>query len=284
MALLRNTTVTVLTDLEPDDVLAIDALLRNNCVIDQLILGEGNAVEDKAARAYEHWGDRIKAYRCGPPSGKLFPEKKRSVRPPLSQDYDLAGSNLVVLRPPRELVGLPDICKTITCYMYGSFNLRELGMSAADLQRFLHSFRALWVYESYPAIGDANTLNPSCFEISLLPPFVRQCMADWDAFCLQDCRDTLADLPAEGRSPEQQRAYDRNLKCAEQIERYQGKQMVLADIGLALSEPGDYTRGLICVDPDTGYLSCEPDDGSTQHYVHHIGRDALLSRLKFCLM
>jgi hypothetical protein len=209
------------TDLEPDDVLAIDILQKNNEIY-SYICGEGN-VDKKMNRLLNYYGKTpAKLYIKGKGSDKDFPEpydttenneSESKSEPKLNvkneQEYlnelkkflDLNGKKMVIIKPPRELYELflsnPDETKklmaNVECYMYGSFNLRSLNTNTEKLKEFLYSFKKLYIFETHYAIGSGNSVNPDNFKaypsLSNAKYFSEICK-QWNDYIIKDCVDT----------------------------------------------------------------------------------------------
>ena len=332
------------TDLEPDDYLAINILKRKGYLLHTIVVGEGD-VNKKLNRAFYYYGDTCNLIK-GVASDKLFPEDQfmcPEVVRDLDSDVGLefVGKNwqsvelkqygkdyysslkrycskygyiIVILKPPRELFGLflenPDeikeLLKEITCYMYGSFNLRSLNAEPAKLQEFLQSFGELYIYESYHASGSENTLNPENYSnfdemVKCLDPDGKftELMKAWDAFNMEDCLMTCLDIArSEGieaqigsrllsyqelgvELPENKKhRYHRNYKCYQQILHNLGRQFVIADVGLALfmDSPNAWKEVDITID-DKGYTQIKESSSSRIKSVLKVGIDAVKQKL-----
>lgn len=167
---------------------------------------------------------------------------------------------LLCLKPPRELVAAVGfdgdsgraLLKDLRLCIYGSFNLEEVGREnvVAWFNPDTTPFKQVLWYENFggmergtrnlnaatvpavtpddAAVGDAARAHPFCVRAA---EFTRV----WDEFMLKDCEDTMRSI-GEGphRSTANKERYERNAKCAEDIRRCLGRQIVAADPVLAV--------------------------------------------------
>ena len=310
------------TDLEPDDYLAINILRRKGYLLHTVVIGEGDA-NKKFNRAFYYYGNTCNLVK-GTSSDKLFPEDPfmcpeagvdgMDYYSALKKYIESGFDEIVILKPPRELYSLflekPDETKgwlsNITCYMYGSFNLRSLHAEPAKLQEFLRSFGKLYIYESYHASGSENTLNPDNYSnfgvmLKTLDPDGKfsELMRAWDAFNMEDCLVTCCEIAdSEGvkalsgtrllscqelpvELPENKKhRYHRNYKCYQQISCNSGRQFVIADVGLALfmDSPDAWKEVDLSID-DKGYTQIKESSNSNIRSVLKIGVEAVKKKL-----
>jgi hypothetical protein len=287
----------LLTDLEPDDLLAMRVLQERHIVPTAIVVGEGDRVEAQVARAKVYltqlgWTDtRI---MMGLPSTKTYPAVTDiglghacapddsavltfdTAAPAASllallragpesefvyEDHgDCTGhhhqpTTLLCLKPPREIMAAlqedPTVFRSVRLCIYGSFNLREVGLPAVlpwlnpDTTPFS---QVLWFENFQGMAGGTRNLNPDTMAVSVAgeSPVAQDDFAHsvaaytraWDAFILQDCHDTMADIerrnPHWKSDPKDAAAHARNLSCATDVSRFEGRQMVAADPVLAL--------------------------------------------------
>lgn len=190
------------TDLEPDDVLAIDILRKKGYFLHTIVCGEGN-VDRKIHRCMNYYGKQIYDENCdgdnlvtcgrwyckdekscrfvkGFGSCKDFPEwhNDNTVNLYSTEYYDELknyvkdNDTMVILKPPRELYELfcknesdfSELLKNVNCYMYGSFNIRCINPDKKKMVEMFKSFKTFHLYESYAASGSDNNVNPSNYE------------------------------------------------------------------------------------------------------------------------
>jgi hypothetical protein len=310
------------TDLEPDDSLALHVLARQHGTIPVVVVGESLDVVRKIDRLMTMdlrildivvGLESMKDYPAGPvfdPSGCLrgfFEQLRGKYKIMLMAKVPPSGPvRMILLKPPRELMALfmardPEILALLarsTAVMYGSFNVRCLLVSqgglytAKDVEEFFGAFSDFFYYDNHAAVGEENTANdeswgPANIDRVRALPGMADIMDRWDAFVLADCEETLSALDALPQLTEGQAARRaRNAKCAEQVRRSAGRQFVLADVGVVLSNtPTDYRPARLVIDEVTGYVTAEDPAGepTTTHIVNYLGRDEVLRRLSQAL-
>jgi hypothetical protein len=262
------------TDLEPDDLIALDILDKTNKYkYDTIVCGEGN-VSEKMFRANHYFKNKYRNLVHGLGSDKDFPEPEEYKTDEVLKFYtednyfkllkeyieiNKNNSKMLLLKPPRELFSLylenrdelKSLLQTVECYMYGSFNLRSLKATKEQLEDFLKIFGKLYLYESYYASGSSNNVNKENydnFNNILKNQDVEKLLNYWDEYMIKDCIDTCNSItkstnqditPLENYeikvSDQLKEKYHRNYKAYEQISKNKGKQFVLADVGLALA-------------------------------------------------
>ena len=262
----------LLTDLEPDDMVAMGVLAARLDSPSYLVVGEGSA-DLKGARALtyaKHLGWNETLVVKGLPSDKAFegeevlvehsaslPKEVCSLKP----DHFTQTDTFICLKPPRELcahyMAAPDDFRGKRLILYGSFNLRTIvekeGWEAVSwIFDESSPFREVILYESYKAIPDAPSTSANkdnCPEFwTALDGSIKDdiddfdkdlcaCLATWDAAILKDCVDTMEECEAgsygDPASEEVKARYSRNKTCRDQVMPHQGRQFVMADCVLA---------------------------------------------------
>jgi len=178
---MNKTLCVVLTDLEPDDMLALAILTsRDDLRVPLIVAGEGNPLTKlQRLLTYERLGlfqavDTYTKLMQGCDSSKLFPGETAVPEPNTCFDANafllelesiiaatcnvaISRPFLVVLKPPRELCACLDafperaaalFCQ-FNCALYGSYNIRCMN-GAADwmLDASKHAFARMVLYES----------------------------------------------------------------------------------------------------------------------------------------
>ena len=265
------------TDLEPDDVLAIDILKKKNYDISVYVCGEGD-IDNKMNRLLYYYKniytDFSDKFIKGIGSNKDFPEpytepiNSKNIINNINyidnlKEFIIENNTIIIIKPPRELYQAylnnreetKKIMSNINCYMYGSFNLRSLNVNDLnDLKEFLLSFKNLYIFETYYAFGNDNTVNINNylnFHYLKKNKNFDEITKQWNEYCIKDCIDTcnsiinknnktiisLNNLPDEitaNLNNNDKEKYNRNFKCYESIKIYNDNQFVMADVGLAL--------------------------------------------------
>ncbi|AYV86502.1 MAG: hypothetical protein Sylvanvirus1_98 [Sylvanvirus sp.] len=243
----------ILTDLEPDDLIALllikDKLAQAKSIM--FVVGEGNAML-KAARM-SVYVEMLELSNCsvirGCSSDKEFeadglelfsPEYIAHVRS-RKDEYKVDFTKILTflkekkpfvlsLKPPRELIHLwkedPTVFHGIVMAGYMSFNIRCLFQQHSHelVAEFLHSFQRVFFYETFLATGEKNSVDT----VRSLPRCVKKQIQLWNRHIQQECVETLnnCNLSAVVR--------ERNLKIIQNIEACPN-QFVNADSGLVLS-------------------------------------------------
>jgi len=259
--------IALFTDLEPDDMIAMQVLNQRGLIPKFLFVGEGdsNIKYARAARYCRALGWRNTTIMKSYGSDKLFPGEEflvnNSTLPPQKQIKDIKTElaeieTYICLKPPRELydwhiMGEPNLLKDKKLVIYGSFNLRTLKDkykdSAAISWIFDTSkpFKEVILYESHGGIKNAKTnsfspestprlINAIISNVSHFSLLTQQCMAQWDQYMIDDCLNTMKECDKNLDDPDIKAKYDRNKKCYESVVKFMGKQFVAADPVLAL--------------------------------------------------
>jgi hypothetical protein len=254
----------ILTDFEPDDIIALALLFKNlppnMCC--GVIVGEGGCDKRDAVRALAAMYRAQVIIAEGRRSDKAYPVEMLEAIPSVHNMHALpymTATNLieyvlttqkptiVALKPAWELYGLPqEMLARATLYMYGSFNFRATFDEVAKnvVAHWLNtSFAHVYLYESYLATGSQSSVNaknsPALFEaLADKMPELTPVMTAWNTSIVLECADTVADRVAEARA-----AGDCLMKAVESIERNNkiilailrggvATQLVLADMAL----------------------------------------------------
>ena len=226
-----KTPFVVLTDLEPDDMLALAALTsRTDIQVACVVGGEGNPAT-KLARlaAYRDKGlfrDTSPALFAGCASAKLFPGETAPPADAAAFDADafltcieaaVADSTangsvavLLVLKPPRELnaclAAFPertrDAFSAMHCALYGSFNVRCMAGESDWLLLPDSPFQKTLLFESFGGFSNGcSNINASTAQPILAALLARsrdfyedvlQTARIWDEDVVRDCDETCA--------------------------------------------------------------------------------------------
>lgn len=184
----------VMTDLEPDDMVAIimflEHLKKRECTRTiplMFLLGEGGQSKEPIMSSMLRRGQYAAWFKhmCvadGQLSDKDYPETMFAawgVQPSMRSNVRIGVDALygqlrfakkpyiLCLKPPRELFACANAEPKVrldhaTLALYGSFNLRSLKADPVALAHWLHTaFNAVVLYESYFATGEANSLSPA---------------------------------------------------------------------------------------------------------------------------
>jgi hypothetical protein len=265
----------IMTDLEPDDVLAIKFLSRE-IPLDTLlyvIVGESEQVAQKVQLGkaiFSKYGFTNFTCVAGTSSKKTYPQRCLSsfdVETTCFTEPKWTGTleeimlffqdkNPIILaiKPMWELFDIPkDILANFDLYVYGSFNFRCLfkKVSSKVVADFInHSFRQVFLYESFFVSGAENTMSgtdPLFQKYVENDPFLIEMMNGWNEHIVKDCLDTTIEISLELNKEfakyhpdwtwirsQMDRMMNRNLKVVQSMADGDGKQMVLADQGLVL--------------------------------------------------
>ncbi len=257
--------ICVLTDLEPDDILAI-YLLFDNVSRDTetlFIVGEGNVAKDKMCfEMCETLGLTNFTVLQGNMSHKDYPplmltlfdfsDEKTLYRPceqateeSLSR-FDFSNSLVLGLKPFSELLDFVDAERltTATFCFYGSFNLRCMlsKHSATDIADFVNTaFEKTFVYESYFATGEENSASaenfPALFEALENSPRlepVLKAIALWNEHIAKDCANTISKLAVRIEKQVVKKSWQQLEKSAERLIRSNAK--ILLNIAKSRSQ------------------------------------------------
>lgn len=312
-----NKNLWIESDLEPDDVLAIDILRKKGYKMHTIVCGEGNGKINRCLAYYDKVATNVVK---GQDSDKDFPEPKKystyvstlkyetNYKEQL-QKYLETNTKLVIMKPPRELFEMflsdkqstKKLLQNVTCYMYGSFNIRSLKANKEDVLDFLNSFNNLYYYESYRASGSGNSVSKESYDnfakLGTCDNFF-EIMDARDTYILKDCIDTCNAVT--GRSDEVLKTldeylksneitedffnnltdnvkarYHRNYKCYESVVKNKGQQFVLADVGLALCVDKNVWESVTLDINDAGYTVYTENPTSKVFSVNNLGHNKL---------
>jgi hypothetical protein len=189
---------------------------------------------------------------------------------------DHPASGILALKPARDLIRTNfDFNQTQLC-IYGSFNFRCLfdEFSHQQVEMFLNSFASVRLFESYHAIGSANTItienNPDVFA-TMSDGSLKICQV-WNHHIARNCAQKLETLSPkitnDIRNNDTKMAQEtierahRSFKIIQNILGSDYKQMVLADYGLVacMINPtlGEIIQGDISFD-NHGYTNITPN-------------------------
>ncbi len=268
--------VIVITDLEPDDLIAITMLLKskelnlktfNQEII--FIISAWSNVEQKARFFRKFLLDCFSAYAnsqiyLGESSDKKFEfpfEVAANENFPSYQILDPSNSLIINLAPIRELMfyhqNIPNVFKNCYLAIYGSFNIRsvivEKKLEHTHICNIFYSFSGVLCYESFYAVGSNNNMtDPEILGIIKSNyPYLEKIIKWWNQEIMDDCQNTCNDCDSSSEK------YKRNIKVVDAIKK-EPYQFVNADTGLiaVLLEPEllCYARsGFICFDSPSNY-------------------------------
>lgn len=253
----------VMTELEPDDVLAIILLLRNlrRKLPILIVVGEGRVNKVDMARCivrdYE-FKFQIEIVQ-GFYSDKDYPlealeiyETKINLSEPTAVETIITYLNIyknpfiLGIKPPRELLVIDrNLLSHVTLAQYGSFNLRCLFKTYKDINisNWLNtSFKEVFLYESFFATGLENSVSDKqLFEIiSFKYEELYKLIKVWNDHISTDCLDSIVDNCTKLKTSEWDEKkillnkIDRSLKIVKNIVDANNKQMVLADFALVV--------------------------------------------------
>lgn len=171
-------TLTVVTDCEPDDLLAL-ALLFTHVTPTRMITVVVSGWTDRATKATLLWmflTRRFPAFTScvgivlGEPSAEthdLAAVLRFPVRPEFSDYLTVYADVIVQLAPPRELVRMylhtPTAFSRSALFIYGSWNVRSMipgEMSTATCRAMLESFAFTFYYESFHVVAPTAMHSP----------------------------------------------------------------------------------------------------------------------------
>jgi len=264
----------IMTDLEPDDMLALYMLsksISNSKVL--FLVGEGNSnIKEMRMKKYiELLGFKNATVLRGMSSDKNFKydgfdvETEKEIKDITKVDDDIkfveaqldvfisdTNPAIICLKPPRELIKMyfdddNNFSERLAkCEMAGymSFNLRCLmkKWEKPKIIEFLKNFKRCYFYETHNAVGSANTITTDDLDFNLIPKIVKDVMKLWNKFMMEDCKDTIKKLRKKldlkmvmNDSKRYKRKLMRNEKKLTQIEGKEETQFVNADTGLIMS-------------------------------------------------
>jgi hypothetical protein len=254
----------LLTDLEPDDLLAIGVLAARGYKCGAMIVGEGSPAAKFARMSHTgilgELGWRGMQVIEGGASAKLFPGESPSdchldvaalkllevlEKQTYGADASGAGATVVCLKPPREILRALELNRELamrvfartTLVLYGSFNLRTMPIDVYSLIDHMTPFKRVELYESHMNRGVQN-LNPASVGgvevmtqwLSQKPLFAAEmwhvCKL-WDADVLRDCEESCREEEHAGRRDSAR--WHRNDKCRTDVRKNEGMQFVPAD-------------------------------------------------------
>ncbi len=216
----------ILTDLEPDDIYALDMLFKvkgfDKKTKVMFIVGEGDS-EIKQRRMFKYIGIwKLKYYFVlrGYSSSKIFTrdgldvytQKELDDMTKTKEDVEYTKRKVleymiqfnpfvISLKPPRELIELwNENTKAklafASCHFAGymGFNLRCLFATWTKLQivKFLNGFQSCYFYETHSAIGSNNNVSNKDYDFSLVPKVVYRVMIDWNKHLAEDFKRKIS--------------------------------------------------------------------------------------------
>jgi len=269
--------IVIITDLEPDDFLAIVLLFLSGMITGEMhfVVSAWQNVEHKCRCFRKFLQDSFPKYNnCSIYSGE--PNKHNYILPldfhsqeefSSYREFDPSDSLIINLAPIRELMFYhkhdPNIFKNCELAIYGSFNIRsvlsEKKESPESVVSMFTSFSRVLLYESYWATGtnsslaDANILNI----IRTKYPYLLDIIIWWNDSMKDECLQNCQNLSPDSAS------YQRNKMILDKIEA-EPLQFVNADTGLAAilinPELQKYSvQGSITFDPTTFYTLVNED-------------------------
>jgi hypothetical protein len=263
--------IIISTDLETDDLIAIEILLKIIPKDKELIfiVGEGNSyIKYMRMKKYiEIFGIKNSIVVQGEDSDKDFPcdgydvyektliEKFRNCNRIHDTQYEIKKLlddkkiTIFSLKPPRELIKLwfenNDIFKNINLIGYMSFNIRCLKKTYndTDIINFIKSFNKVIYYETYLAVGDNNTIdNTMSFPFDKLSTVTTRLMESWNNYMLDDAINNISkningtyDVFMKKFTERNFEFVKRNFRKLVSIVNSHGCQFVNADCGLIVS-------------------------------------------------
>ncbi len=203
-------------------------------------------------------------------------------------------NNILCLMPPLPILSGLNLTDKHVWY-YGGFNFRAVGNNSTVLDLFGKSGSWTHVYESFAATGPNNTLNPvltpELYELlqKKLPAtyaFLCSRISAWNTKILDESRAKVAALATRVANGETLTAadtakYGRSQKIVASVEPFVDTQMLLADSGLAatfICGGGGHTVTIGAGFSAEGYLT---DVGATWgapeiSILKDIGRDTVI--------
>lgn len=258
----------ILTDVEPDDLLALVVLAGSGSPPPQvLIAGEGNAAykAQQAAAMCSALGWTSTRVLPGAPSGTAWPWEAGTPSGDSNAHVEAAVAALVAavsadpegallcLKPPRELIAAAaaGTFAGMHLVMYGSFNLRCVPVEAARALLAPGCFASVTLYEQFGG-SEHRSLDrvtaPRLARVLFDAPTtcaallqLRTACAQWNAGILVDCDAAVAECDAvlsdaTASAADTERAKEkrsRNAQVAELVSQHGAAQMVAADGVLA---------------------------------------------------
>lgn len=220
----KHSSVLILTDLEPDDILALKMLSKRLRDV-QVLAIVGESKENKyllATQIFQSYGYKnfqvlqgkhstkdfprnIEAF--GIPSASLIPEQALKIDITATVETflsdSLADNNsplIICLKPFWELLEVKvEILGRCVMLMYGSFNIRAMRGAHSDsfLTDFINtSFKYVVLYESFHATSDNNSVNlinaPQLFNIIESDKGLSSMISKWNSLIITECLDHIA--------------------------------------------------------------------------------------------
>lgn len=271
-----------------------------------IVVGEGQQLALKAARVARLLEEPCDLYTAQT-SDAPFPEDAAQTPVALSDVKQLALAEsapdvLFVSMAPLRLLDEYAADPPAFCWkyahtrlvIYGSFNFRRVVSSGGGecMITMMHAFKDVYIYESYHATGTDNTINDDNAPDGLVDrirdlPGMAQHMDQWDAWNMARMRDRCIEIDPsfpealpDGHAKAER--YARRRKIYHQLEAHAGRQMVLADMGLALTSTKDYHPVKVRMDP-RGYTEATAYASSKIHMINALGHAKIARRLLFAL-
>lgn len=261
------------TDLEPDDMVAIEIMskvIHDKQVV--FLVGEGDAhIKTIRMKHYiEEFGFKNATILTGMDSRKKFPYdgydvmSQNEVENLMNVDPDIKflmkqlevfikerKPLIISIKPPRELIKLfkeskafRDAISKVTIVGYMSFNIRCLmrEYSKDDIVKFLKSFCKCYFFETHYAFErNENNITERDFKFEdHLSETTLKVMKLWNKFMVEDCQKTITEMTKRlntKNSDEDRVKFEgrlrRNRKTLKQVSS--GIQFVHADSGLILT-------------------------------------------------
>lgn len=257
----------VLTDLEPDDVLALHIFFRGVPPVSEVLIVVGESNVNKvlfAKKMLPFIGSHHRIIQ-GCKSSKDFvdindkcddnsecDDAEKEIHTFLTQHEN---TFIFSIKPPRELFSVDvKLLRDCVIAQYGSANFRFMmnSKSKEDISHFMNnSFKMVILYESYYVTKEENSINktnaPELFKIiedGKRFELLRNFIGDWNDHIAIDCLNTVhteiqklmktwSKKDWKSIRSKCERIQNRNMKVVSDIAKADGMQMVLADFGLA---------------------------------------------------
>ena len=288
----KSKKIVIITDLEPDDFVALILLFLSGMITDQqvyFIISAWQDVQHKARCFKKFLQDTFPEYsNCSIYLGE--PNKNNYFLPLdtssdehflLYREFDPSDSLIINLAPVRELISYykcnSKIFANCELAVYGSFNIRSVLSEKEEtpslVVNIFNSFSSVLLYETYWATGkdsslvDADVLNI----IRTKHPYLLSLIIWWNEIMIQDCLQSCQNLPLDSNE------YQRKKTRLDRIEA-EPHQFVNADTGLMAvliaPELQQYSvSGTITFDPATFY-TVFTDDAVLRREVRTCSNDA----------
>jgi len=255
--------IAILTDLEPDDVLAIHMLLMYFPTMIPVFIGVGEGDCCKLDMAYNMmsryprtnvtYGDMGRSETVYPKAAlEVFGTSAAGDSVGTSQFdifvFSYENPLIICLMPPRTMLG--KLYAHADLAIYGSFNFRALTYADPDvLADWLNTgFKSVLLYETVHALGSTNSINmhnaKEVFEYTKTIPGLDKLIEIWNNHIYSDKLDTInSSLHLLEKSPHRSwdevssvaKKMNRHLKIIMNVAEGDNKQMVAADFGLVLA-------------------------------------------------